>query len=80
MVSGSRVALQDSADPKGTDRGDQHHEHLAERDRVVEFKQNGDRRDREAEELAKPAECCHRNVLRLGVWKGIVGVKNRFRS
>jgi hypothetical protein len=32
---------------------------------MVEFEQDGDRRDGEAEELAKPTKYCHRIVLRL---------------
>ena len=65
-VSGTtRIALHDSANPETADRGDEHHEHLTERDRPVEFEQDGDRRNCEAEELAKPTNCCHRIVLRL---------------
>lgn len=73
------IALHEPADPETADRGDEHHEHLAERDRVVEFEQDGDRRDREAEKLAKPTNCCHRIVLRLGCTGRDRGVDIRVR-
>ena len=76
VKSATGIAFDDPADPEATERGDEHHEHLSQGDGMVQLQQDGDCRYREAEELAKPTDHCHRVVLRLE-WKGAGQFSNR---
>lgn len=55
MGSCAGIAFENPSDPKTADGCHEEHQHLAERDGVVEFKHDRDRGNPEAEQLAEPA-------------------------
>ena len=64
LASGRAVAFDDPADPEQTDCCQEQHEHLAERNGVIEFKNDCDGRKHQPQPLAESPEKPHRKPAR----------------